>query len=293
MVIDFQSELDSIWNTYKEEFRKANNKVKGLVPILEHGYMYSNVSQCDILIVGINPSCRKGEKKLDYNNFIFSNTGGLYFNKFHNILKGVDTQNKFKVDYIDLLNIRVTEQKEINSFLKYNEGVDFICKQLLITQRVIEKIKPKLIVVFNRLAGSLLGANVKLTQGNLTNVWLGYEYYKPENYNCQIISGLINSTERIGALESTELIGTPVYFSKYLGRAKTIEMVDIVNDLKKIVSNHIFLDDKYNGREDLIKNVNSLNTITKLKLEAVKDQRYSDSARLRDREREILKLLNT
>lgn len=288
MTIDIEKNLETLWAEDKYiKFFKTNSELN---EIFNRRYVYSLVEPCDILIVGINPSYVKGGEH--HEKFKFKDCEGRYFGKFHRIMNKIDTLGQYKVDYLDLLNIRVTEQKQLYKFLGTKEGIEFISEQLLLSQRIIEEIKPKLIVVFNRLAGNLLGANMKFKDGKLTNVWLGYEYYKPENYNCHLISGLINSTERIGSLQSTQLIGTPVYFSKYLGRAKNIDVDNIINHIREIISTHVFLSDKYIGRDDFINNVNSFYEINRLKLKAVKNQKYEESARLRDLEKEILKLLH-
>lgn len=289
MNILHNDKLEKIWDNY-------SNKLGGnayFAKILNRGYMYSDAKACDILIVGINPSCRKGDEKLSYNNFLFSNARDRYFNKFHDIIKAVDPLGKFKVDYIDLLNIRITEQKQLGNFFKSQHGMEFICEQLKISQKTIESLKPKLILVFNSLAGNMFGVNAKSTGDEFNNVWLGYDFYEPEKYKCKIISGLKSSKERINkeCIKDTNLIGVPIYFSKYIGRAKKSDITQIKEDIKEIVDNHIFFE-KNEIREPFINSVNKLNDITIKKLEAVKNQRYEDSARLRDVEKKILLEIN-
>ncbi len=282
-------ELEKLWDIYSKKF--GNDEY--FAPILNRGYMYSDVKACDILVIGINPSCRKGDGKLSYNSFLFSKARDSYFNKFHNILTTVDPLGKFSVDYIDLLNIRITEQKQLSNFFKSQYGMEFVCEQLSISQKIIESLKPKLILVFNGLASNMFGVNAKPIGDEFNNVWLGYDFYEPEKYKCKIISGLKGSKERINkdSVKETNLIGVPVYFSKYLGRAKKSDITQIKEDIKEIIDNHIFFENN-EVREPFINSVNKLNDITTRKMKAIKNQLYEDSARLRDVEKQLLLDIN-
>jgi len=279
--MEINSQLSKLWGDFKD---KAE-----LNCILQRNFIFSEVQPCDILILGINPS---DDKTNIPSSFKFSNSKGVYFNKFHKIANAIDPTSKYIFDYLDVFCFRETHQSNISIFLKNSVGVSFLCEHLTITQNIIEELKPKLIIVFNKLAGNFLGVNAKKVGSDYTNIWLGYEFFEPENYNCKIIAGFKNSNERINKnITASSLIGTPVYFSKYLGRSKNIEIETIIEEIKHVINNHLYFDDRFTGRNAFIQSVNKLNNANTEKLNAIEEGRYEESARLRDKERDLLKSL--
>jgi hypothetical protein len=242
---DICCQLTKIWEQYKGKFNSETETNK----IVERGFFYSKSKKSDIVFLGINPYCNEGaECVMDgfrYKDSITNNKKeDRYFTNLNNLIKKHD---KIIIDYLDLFYFR-GEQKVLNYFRKEPLGITFLVEQLTITQRQLEKIKPKLIIVFNKAAHDYLGRNIKQKTNATSNVWLGYDFDDIQingfenKEDLKIIKGLVQSDGRIAKddITKTNLEGTLIYFSKYLGRAKKETKEQISENIRKIIQSEVF-----------------------------------------------------
>ncbi len=218
MTLKMKDALEKIWAEYK-----------GLPDFVkENGFLFcENSTQKDVLIVGINPSFRKEDRK------------DIWHYSFHNAIKGNDPHwscmleivgniDINKVAYLDLFYFRKKDQKEsLNSILKSESGISFLAEQLELTMKCIETvIRPNVIVVKNKGAWGFFGKHRKGDKG----VWMGYDLEKVEIEDEKYlgygelyrITGLAKSKERIAKdIEHTNLNGSYILFSKYPNRPLT------------------------------------------------------------------------
>lgn len=94
---------------------------------------------------------------MDNHRFFYVNDGKdmhKYFKKFEEILKST----KHRWSHIDLLFVRCTEQNYVKNLLFIDDKAtnDFFMQQLEISRRMLEMICPKIIVVNNTLARTLM-----------------------------------------------------------------------------------------------------------------------------------------
>jgi CRISPR/Cas system CSM-associated protein Csm5 (group 7 of RAMP superfamily) len=112
-----------------------------------------------LLFIGINPSYSKNTSH--YNHFYsYSQNGNEhpYYRKFAKISEEV----QLEWSHVDMLFYQETSQKSYHEIERSNGGKDFIEKQLEITRKILEKAKPKIIIVSNTLSRTLFRDNLKL-----------------------------------------------------------------------------------------------------------------------------------
>lgn len=234
--------LEKIMNNFEESYLKQIevlfDKYRGrfqnndLNEILNHGCVSSiPAMNADILICGINPSYNEKSP----NHFSFHElVSKRYFSPLHKITE--TCTDRSKIDYIDLFCFRRTNQNDIWKFTSDSVGVQFITEHLIITQNIIEQMKPKLILVFNKDAANFFGvrANPDFTDEKSRNIWMGYRFKCDESDSSCIIEGL--HKDRINKdFKETNLVGTRVFFSSYMRYLNTEKR----NNIKDTVSNLI------------------------------------------------------
>lgn len=208
-----------------------------LKDILARQSVFSLVNtNANALILGINPSYRKVEKSLEEGYpFNFQDLyKDRYFGKFHKL---IEPYKHLTFTYLDIFTQRHTDQEEIYKFFKDKVGMEYLCEHLMISQEIIENLKPKLILVFNKKVGDFLGNNIKSKDDDFTNVWLGYNFKRVEGINNAFeIIGFKDLKERLNpSLKHTALIGTTVYFSKFMNQfIKITEKEAIRHDLQAL-----------------------------------------------------------
>jgi hypothetical protein len=126
-----------------------------------------------LLFIGINPSSAKDQVEYDSYYLDQKNNSHQYFKKFE------DIANKCKMEWthLDLLFFRETNQNYIDEIFQMEHGVSFIWDQLQISDKLIRKSEPKIIVVCNTKARTFLGKD----KHNNQNIWLDYEFKLDEN----------------------------------------------------------------------------------------------------------------
>lgn len=192
---DYKNEIESLFNS--EEFQG--------IELLKRGYVCLKEIQADsILFMGLNPSFTKdavsGSDFYRHEDAIYS-----YFKKFPDLVK----HTGFNWTHLDLLFIRETNQKLIEKLTKDEIGTKFIWDNLQISRKIIEKSKPKIIVVQNTLARRFLGKD----KAGKSNKWLDYDFKFDHNIG----------TDRIQNKES-KLYGVPVFFTSMLTGQRAIDL---------------------------------------------------------------------
>lgn len=241
MMINVERKLNEIWASYHDNCTDPKN----IIPVLDRGFVYSKKMEGEILITGINPSWNEKQKEPRIFGFDFPPPDEKkhgYYTKLLNVVKRACP--KTPLCYTDLFYFRENNQRFINKFLKDNpHGVIFLTKQLELTQLRIEGAKSKLILVFNQGTHDFWGKNAKQNETNnsYSNVWMGYEFDRKITVGqggelCRI-TGMVNSTDPVSkSIINTNLTGTFVYFSKYLGRINRTTMDEITDEIRKIMN---------------------------------------------------------
>ncbi|MCT4582964.1 MAG: hypothetical protein N4A35_16245 [Flavobacteriales bacterium] len=184
----------NIWDKYKNSSINTSTR-KYEKNLLDRGFTFQfdeGIKDVDILFVGINPSY-DGEST---NSSIYTREqalGHYYFKPFgeiQRILKD-DYKKELTWAHLDLLVFKETEQAFIRDVLfKSADGLNFIVEQLDIAKSILEYLNPKVIVVSNTQARTLLGAD----RNNNKNIWMGYEFEFDEKLGTRkIVNPKLNS----------------------------------------------------------------------------------------------------
>jgi hypothetical protein len=225
-MINTKEEIQKLWND--EKFNSLN-------PLLSRGFVFSEIQKSDILITGINPSMRKGDEIVDYDSFKYQDLIKYerYFKKLHGLFPTKIAECFFQ--YTDLFYHRNTEQIGIKQLESANnpEGLAFLVEQLNITYKRIECSKPKLITVFNKGSWKYWGKNYNSKTG--AEIWMGYNFKRVEGFeNLFEITGSIDVAGRV-TKKPTQLKGTFVYFSSFIGYLSQKQITEIKIELKKVL----------------------------------------------------------
>lgn len=242
---DIEKRLEEIWGSqYMESLPSWLRKRR---------YMYADpdlVRTPDLLITGINPSFRKGEKeqllewhgpsKYNFNpevwreNKLKAGKKGVrwdtYFGPMYKMLCCDNINLLDRFDYLDIFHFREQDQSKLVKEILHNrknkeenqDGKCFIADELNLTQHIIEDmIQPKLILVKNKESWAYWG---KLKDEGF--IWMGYDFEKIKDYiNGELelyrITGLLNSDKRIAPefnSDNTALKGCYVLFAKHINQ---------------------------------------------------------------------------
>lgn len=192
----FENEINEIWRSFSK------------IEICQRGYaLQDEILKSAIMFIGINPSFNL---KTDKNGCSFYNVNQEgkshnYFNKFKEIAKSCNQS----WTHFDLLFFRETNQKYIIELLNNPEGVNFIFQQLIISKKIIERAKPKVLIISNTMARQFMGfdKNIKLKKG----VWMGFDFAFDD----------IRGTHKI--INHIELENTPVFFTSMLTGQRALD----------------------------------------------------------------------
>lgn len=192
---NYEESLKIIWNN--EQFKNIDVVKRGFTAPRE-------ISKNGILYIGINPSF--SENSVPENSFydVYSHK---YFKKFHDISKVIE----IKWSHLDLLFLKETNQNKIYEIIndKENGGLDFIWQQLMISKKIIEESKPKLIVVNNTLARKFLGKD----QNNGKENWMDFKFSEKINED------LGTHTFNEGVMK-----GVPIFFSSMFTGQRALDL---------------------------------------------------------------------
>lgn len=216
----FEQNLGKLFKSFRAE-EKLNE-------IVSRGFVYAESEKNKkILFVGINPSystkdcpaCFSYIPKYDSND----PNRHAHFKKYSDLAKAANLKED-EWTSIDLLFVRETNQRKVLDFIKYAEGLDFICEQLRLTMSVLEELEPELIVVCNKGAGRFFGKD----KNEFENVWMGYEIENDK------IVGIHPRSIKSGS-HSTVLKHTPIIFTSALTYMKKELKKNLIEQIKAIL----------------------------------------------------------
>lgn len=236
-----QKALEELWEKYKNEFSaEMSDQAKNLGEILDRGRVWAenDSEKTEILVTEINPSARQKDSEFENKSFRYHEVQhDPYYAEIKKKLLGDDLNGK--AGYLDLFAVRETVQKRMSRFIKHPIGLSFVAEHLAITQKEIERLRPRLIIVKNKGSWMFWGLDAGQTAGKWTNVWMGYTFDQISGYEdvagrpwkVRRITGLLDTPDRVGKeIRETCLVGTIVLFTSHLQYLKkedrpTIEMV--------------------------------------------------------------------
>jgi hypothetical protein len=291
----------SAMKTYEDElesiFTRASQQNEPISGLASRGYVLASIEKIldnknqkqRILFVGINPSFPESEKP------------GSYTFKPHEVVKLYPQYyNKFQVlsdlcnipedwTYIDLLQVRETDQKIVKSLIKEPNGANFICDQLRVSMTMMEDLKPDLIVVCNSGARPFFGIERHKKGENEYDIWMGYEFKFNERFGVDVITGLHEKSIKKG-LKSTSLIGTPVLFSGILKYTDSSSFKRLAWQMRTILKyHHLFFgpdnlndDGNHEVNTAIYQLVEKMRQLENKKMEEVIARNYEKAADCRD-----------
>ena len=160
-----------------------------------------------VLFVGHNPSFRIGDQSGGECMYCPSQKDS-YFSHYFQFAEAIDQTDNW--NYLDLFYYRHTEQ----AFTDSNSGwIPFLCRQLAVTQDIVEYLQRKIIVVCNTAAAGYWG--LKASEDRTQGVWMGYNFLWDEQLGVHRIQGVAPSLGREPELETTNLMNLPVLFSGF------------------------------------------------------------------------------
>ena len=146
----------SIKEHFKVELEEIRNDTEFQnIELINRGYaMQDEIIKNSILFIGINPSFSGKHLKNESHFYNNDQEGNIYsyFKKFQDISKKTESP----WSHLDLLYLRETNQKNIERINHDQNGKIFFKKQLELSKKIIEKTKPKIIVVSNSFARKLI-----------------------------------------------------------------------------------------------------------------------------------------
>ncbi len=186
------------------------------ISVIENGFhTVNNLLHDCILFVSVNPSLKDDSKKNEYYDLpktlsqtLNKNGSSTFFSKFFEIAQYYDKETS--CSHLDLLVFRNTNQSDIDSILNEKSGPKFIMSQLEISKKIMEAIKPKIIVVCNSKSRTFLGFD-KSKDKNV-NVWMDYDFEFKEELGTYIITNFCS-----------KLHNTPVFFSSMLNGQRALD----------------------------------------------------------------------
>jgi hypothetical protein len=210
--------LIDIEKQYKEKVIKIWDKFSDIPILNEPGCEYRKspvlpkTVECDsVMFIGCNPSFRNGAKidnNIEFYSKIENEKDIPYFEKIKEV---VAYCNNVSWSHLDMCFIRETIQKIIEELTYTN--IDFIQAQLDISFEIIEKSKPKLIVVTNALASEFFGKKKNKHKG-LETIWKGYNLDFNNDFDNEIGTYKIEIDGKI----------TPIIFSGMLSGQRTLDI---------------------------------------------------------------------
>lgn len=205
---DYAEKVLRIWDKYD------------MIPILnEKGCEYRKSPllpqfiECDsVLFIGCNPSFPNGSKIYKHDiEFYTKKEDEKDIQYFEKIKEIVDYCKISSWSHLDMCFIRETNQKIIEE-MTY-QYIDFIHDQLAISFDIIEKSKPKLIVVTNALASEFFGKKKPKHKG-LDTIWKGYRLDFNTDFDNEIGTYKIDIDGKI----------IPIIFSGMISGQRTLDI---------------------------------------------------------------------
>jgi hypothetical protein len=293
---EVKEELEYIFHKYSKE--------EGLVSeIARRGFVLSDISPKKILFVGLNPFYYLNSTPGNY--ILKPDEEKKWHKRYFGNFKDLAVKCNFEQDwsYMDLLYFRETDQFDLENLLSSSVGEKFICEQLQVSIKILEELKPKVIIVCKDEAREFLGIDKKINKdGQISDLWMGYEFLFAENLGVDVISHLHEKSIKKG-VKTTRLGGTRVVFASTLTFHESSNKNRLEWQIKHILNYQyppeIKLENYPGSPEKLIQIVQKLSErVEKLKqskIKAVDDKIFEWAANFWEEERivmtKIMKLL--
>lgn len=252
-----------------------------LKEIVSRRHVTSMLTQdASILFVGLNPSFLENAKKESYTYDVKQAVKDYpkHYKPFQDLATGYGNNETWT--YLDVLQMRETDQKKVWEIINSDQGKKFICEQLTYTMELLETLEPKIIVVCNSLAGHFMGRDyVESKEGG---VWMGYTFEFSESLGADVITGLHPESVH-PTLKNTNLQGVPVLF----GSTLTYQSAGIKKRLAwhiRFILSHLLITKKLpdHVRNQALVLIRQVNTILDRKDNELKNGTYERAAQLRD-----------
>jgi hypothetical protein len=211
-----EQEYQKLWDKFhKKGFNPTT--ITSNIPLLDRGFVFQfdeGLVEPDVLFVGINPSYKDGS---DHENDFYIQEQGLqhsYFQPFKRIADAIESEYDRKITWthLDILVFRETKQSFIKEVLfKDPVGVEFLVDQIAISKKILEYLRPKVMVVSNTMARELLGRNRFTKDGVEYGVWMGYEFEFDHDLGTDVI------------VNHPILKGTKVFFTSMLSGQRALD----------------------------------------------------------------------
>jgi hypothetical protein len=223
------AELTLLWEEYRGKF---NNPV--LNEVLERGFGFAIPKKCEVLITGINQSYqpKNPDALLRYS---YHDAKHSYFTTLRKVVPTQINEAEVNVSYLDLFYFRNTEQTLLREYYKEHSGISFLSRQLKLTQKILEWISPKVILIMNK--GSWV-----FWEHTFKYPWMGYQVKLVNNMLnfgrlYEIIGLKSSSLESSSRTKSSSLIGTKLYLSRHLNRFSNEKLALIKMEVTSILMN--------------------------------------------------------
>jgi hypothetical protein len=223
------AELTVLWEEYRGKF---NNPI--LNQVLERGFGFAIPKKCEVLITGINQSYQPKNPDVLL-RYSYHDAKHSYFTTLRKVVPTQINGEEVNVSYVDLFYFRNTEQTLLREFYMEHSGISFLSKQLKVTQRIIEWISPKVILIMNK--GSWV-------------YWEHNDKYPWMSYEVNLINDLLNfgklyeiiglkssSLDSSSKTKRSSLIGTKLYLSRHLNRFSNEKLALIKMEVTSILMN--------------------------------------------------------
>lgn len=226
--------LQSIESELKSIFTSKTYLDTKLKEIVVRGYHLCKPEEKKVLFIGMNPSYPKVTETEFHVYTIKDATEDYlpYFQKFKSLADDMGLADDWA--YLDTFVFRETDQKQLDKLLALPDGLDFLVKQLIVTQGIIEELKPELIIICNSGARRFYGIDKTEKNGMYENVWMGYNFRFSEGYGVDVITGL-HEQSILGPDASTNLVGVPVLFTSNLRYMDSSNMRRLVWQTRRIL----------------------------------------------------------
>lgn len=199
-------QLNRIWNNpdYKND--------PFLSAYINKGYSFPEIEKAEMLFIGLNPGGREEKgNSCSYNLQEAIKDHPNFYGRYDILAKQIGASWTFT----DMFYFKETDSKVLDKFLKQPLGIQFLVEQLIITQQIIEEIKPKIIVVFNAKARMFFG----LEQNHVINqgIWMGYEANNQElykNFGTPVIESV--KSDMIKEINYDKATPIPIFFDSFI-----------------------------------------------------------------------------
>lgn len=219
---NFKADFNTIFN---------NSKYKS-IPNINNGYhSIEEIEEGSLLFIGSNPSMPRNRKDQSSentgdrlnsisteDNLLKKNINRTFIklkqsgnvNQFYRKFEEISLNTGLMWSHLDLLVMRVTEQNSVKNLrnAENTNGQEFLSKQLVISKKILESVRPRIIVVADTLARDFLGK-----KNPKTNLSLDYKF----KFDDKLGTDRINNT-------NSNLFNIPVLFTGMLSGQRALDL---------------------------------------------------------------------